>query len=298
MVIYADITLLNNFLMTIAIIWATANIMEMKFSWFRLFLGANIANLYLLAVFFLQQLSFKFFINFTLHILLNIITAILILKVSFPGLTRARFVKTLGNLYLITFIAIGTTLSIFYVYGGSPFNSGILKIIIGLIVLLILGNTGWKILQKYKLPDEFYLPTVIYCQNRGVSLTGLLDTGNSLTDPISNFPVIVVNLADLLPLFPENLQEEIMACENCDLNLVEIFQKYNFANRIRLLPFSDLGEEKGLLLGFRPDCVELSYKDELIRVEQCVVGISRRMLDLDNSYQALIHPKLLNVEQI
>ncbi|NLJ84462.1 MAG: sigma-E processing peptidase SpoIIGA [Halanaerobiaceae bacterium] len=298
MIIYADITLLNNFFMTIAIIWATANIMEIKYSWFRLFLGANIANLYLLVVFILQQYRFYFFINFILHISLNIITAILILKISFPGLQRTRFIKALGNLYLITFIGMGTTLSIFYVYGDSPFNTGFLKIIIGLLVLYLLGNTGWKIIQRYKLPDEFYLPTVIYCQNKEVSLTGLLDTGNSLSDPISNLPVIIVNLATLIPIFPEEMQAEMMTGEVCEMDLVEVFQKNNLAHRIRLLPFSDLGEEKGLLLGFRPDLVELFYKGELIRVEKCVIGISTRMLDLDNCYQALIHPKLLNVEQI
>lgn len=151
--------------------------------------------------FLLQQIPLHYFISFILHILLNIISALLIVKVSFPDLDKARFIRAVTRLYLITFIAIGTTLSLFYIYGGSPFNTGILKLCIGLIVLFLLGNFGWSIIQKYKLPDELYLAIVIYFQGRELSLTGLLDTGNSLTDPFSNAPVIVAELSALLPYF-------------------------------------------------------------------------------------------------
>lgn len=293
MIIYVDITLLNNFLMTTAIIWAIAKIMEMKISWARLILGANIANLYLIFAFLLQQIPLHYFISFILHILLNIISALLIVKVSFPDLDKARFIRAVTRLYLITFIAIGTTLSLFYIYGGSPFNTGILKLCIGLIVLFLLGNFGWSIIQKYKLPDELYLAIVIYFQGRELSLTGLLDTGNSLTDPFSNAPVIVAELSALLPLFPEKIQKQILSSANRDFGLIDIFQEYDLAQRIRLLPFSDLGQENGLMLGFRPDLVELFYKNKLLRIEDCVIGISKRVLDHENSYQALIHPKLI-----
>lgn len=294
MIIYADITLLNNFLMTFAIIWAIANIMEIKIQWSRTILGANIGNIYFFIVLYIQQININFFISFIVHIFLNIITAGLIIKVSFPELNKLRYLKAIAYLYLVTFITIGTTISLFYVYGGSPFDKGIQKILAGIIVLVILANTGWKIFQKYKLPEELYLPMAIYYQDKNVKLTGLLDTGNSLVDPISNFPVIVVNLEELLSLFPVGLQRELKISEDLDIDFVDMFQRYNYAHRIRLLPFSDLGQENGLLFGFRPDHIELLYQGENLKIDRCVIAISKRKLDLDDSYQALIHPRLLS----
>src|SRR5690554_3762599 len=168
MIIYADITLLNNFLMTFAIIWAIANIMEIKIQWSRTILGANIGNIYFFIVLYIQQININFFISFIVHIFLNIITAGLIIKVSFPELNKLRYLKAIAYLYLVTFITIGTTISLFYVYGGSPFDKGIQKILAGIIVLVILANTGWKIFQKYKLPEELYLPMAIYYQDKNV----------------------------------------------------------------------------------------------------------------------------------
>ena len=97
------------------------------------------------------------------------------MKVSFPDLDKARFIRAVTRLYLITFIAIGTTLSLFYIYGGSPFNTGILKLYWSYCFIFI-RKFRLGIIQKYKLPDELYLAIVIYFQGRELSLTGLLDT--------------------------------------------------------------------------------------------------------------------------
>lgn len=295
MIIYADITFLNNFLMTLAIIWAIASIMELKFTWKHLILGGLVANIYFILVLYLQFLNINIYIYIFIHIFLNISAALLITRVSFPNLSNNRLIKAVGYLYLITFITIGTTISLFYIYGGSPFTAGIQKLLAGILILFLIGNFGWEIFQKYKVPEEFILPVTIYFQNRNVELTGLVDTGNSLTDPITNVPVIVVNIENVLLLFHEEIQRDLLAVEDDYIELMEIFQFYNMEERIRVLPFSDLGQENGLLLGLRPDLIELIYQNKVLKIKRSVIGLSKRKLDIDDEYQALIHPNLIKV---
>lgn len=85
---------------------------------------------------------------------------------------------------------------------GSSLTVTVQRLIIGIIILLIIANFGWKIFRRYKAPEEFLLPLTIQFRNKSIHLTGLLDTGNSLTDPVTHLPVVVVDQERLLDLFP------------------------------------------------------------------------------------------------
>ncbi len=298
MIIYADITFINNFLMTLAIIWAVANIMEIDYNWIHLLLAAFVANIYFFLVLFIQHIDINNIITILLQVLLNIIAAIMIIQIAFSNLNKRKLIKAVSYLYLVTFIAIGTTLSVFYVYGGSPFSAGMQKIIVGIVILFLIANFGWRYFQKYKAPEQFYLPIRTNYQDKEVNIIGLIDTGNSLTDPFTNAPVIVVNLEDVLSLFSEQMQEELWSCGEDYMKSIEVFNTHGLGQKIRILPFSDLGKENGIILGFRPDLIELEYQGKVLKVKKCILALSRRRLDVDNEYQALIHPQLINSNEI
>lgn len=291
MIIYADITFINNFLMTVTILWAIAKIMEIKLCWKSLFLGGLVANIYLLLALLLYSLNLG--IEIILQIILNLFSAFLIIKISFPRLNNPRYVKIVFYFYLVTFITIGTTISLIYMFGGSPLTVTIQKLLIGIIVLLITGNYGWKIFRRYKSPEEFLLPLTIQFRNKSIHLTGLLDTGNSLVDPITHLPVIVVNQEVLLDLFSHQLQEELLNSEKDSIDLIELINENKIPEKIRILPFSDLGQENGMLIGFRPDYIEIVYQQKIIKRKKSIIAISKRKLDYSDEYQALIHPQLL-----
>ena len=298
MIIYADITFINNFLMTLAIIWAVANIMERDYSWFNLFAATFVANMYLFLVLFIQNVNINNLVTVFLQVLLNIVAAIVIIRIAFPNINKRNLIKAVSYLYLISFITIGTTLSVFYVYGGSPFSAGMQKILVGIIILFLIGNFGWRYFQKYKAPEEFYIPVKIYYQENQVNIIGLIDTGNSLTDPFTKAPVIVVDLKEILSLFSEKIQEELWSCGEEYIKSIDVFNSHGLGQRIRIIPFSDIGKENGIILGFRPDVIELKYQDKVLRIKKCILALSRRRLDVDNEYQALIHPQLVVSNEI
>ncbi len=295
MVIYADITFINNFLMTLAIIWAVGHLLEFEIQWWGLIKAALIGTMYTFVVLFIQSYYLPGWLSLPLHIILNIITAVLMIKIAYELKNRKSFLKGIGYLYLVSFVTIGTTLSIFYINGNTPFKSGgiTLFIFLGLIVLFLIGKYGWLIFQNYINTDIFYVPIEIIMSDTKLVLTGLVDTGNSLTDPLTRAPVIVVDYDEIIPIFPEKLQEKLLDKKGGIINLVNLFNENGLGNRVRILPFSDLGQEHGLLIGFRPDKVVINYKGREIETRRVIIAISENKLDTNNEYQVLVHPRIL-----
>lgn len=89
----------------------------------------------------------------------------------------------------------------------------------------------------------------------------LLDTGNTLSDPLTNSPVIVSELESvrtllpkgLLPLLRENAPGKASA-------LFEAMAAIDEGRMFRLVPYRAVGVESGMLLAFRPDSVEIGGK--------------------------------------
>lgn len=89
---------------------------------------------------------------------------------------------------------------------------------------------------------------------RTLRLTALRDTGNTLTDPITGQPVLVVQGACLEELFPSGgpAPEELR-------NPAGALPRLNcrWPGRFRLLPYRAVGVDRGLLLAVRTDWVQI-----------------------------------------
>ncbi|MEJ6950930.1 sigma-E processing peptidase SpoIIGA [Natronospora cellulosivora (SeqCode)] len=292
MIVYADITFINNFLMTFAIIWAVAKILDFDYTMFRLTLAALIASIYLFIVIILQTVSFASILYFLINIVLNLVLSIVIIKVGFIGLSLKQTFKAILYLYMVSFITIGTTIAFFYLIGTTPYRPRIQLLALAIFIIFIIANFGWFLFQKYRKVDEYFLPVKIYFQEKKVELLGLLDTGNSLIDPLSQVPVIIVNKENFVTLFPEVIQKELLSKDDY-MECIDLFNEFDYGSRLRIIPFSDLGKEHGILIGFRPDYIELIYNSESLKTQKCIIALSKRRLDISNEYQALVHPKLI-----
>jgi stage II sporulation protein GA (sporulation sigma-E factor processing peptidase) len=293
MIIYADITFFNNFLMTLAIIWAVGHLLELKCCWRRLVLSAITGTIYTFVVLFIQYFIPTGFLKYILQVSLNLLTALLMIKIAFAGSGKHNFWKEVAYLYLVSFITIGTTLSIFYIYGGSPFKSGIFY---GLFVIIIIGKYGWRFFQSYITPEQFYLPVEVFFNRRSVCLTGLVDTGNNLSDPLTGVPVIIISIHDITGLFKEELQKELSDWQGDEMVLINLFNNHGLGNRVRLLPYSSLGQEQGILVGLRPDLIKITYQDKVIETDRIIMGLNRNQLDEKGEYQLLIHPRTIKLQ--
>ncbi len=96
-----------------------------------------------------------------------------------------------------------------------------------------------------------YVPVVITRGNRSVSLTALLDTGNTLRDPLSGWPVLVVDASvgwKLLSMTEAEMKEPLKTITS------------GAYQGLRLIPYHAVGQPAGLLLGIRADSVCIDGK--------------------------------------
>ena len=122
-------------------------------------------------------------------------------------------------------------------------------------------------------------------QDKEVMVKALIDSGNLLKDPISGLPVIIVEKEKLIGLVDNLVLENITNIlkgkwieKNCSDN------KSNFI----LIPFRTLGNDHGMLIGFRPDNIQLHINDDYLQ-KDAVVGIYLGNLSgKSNEYHAII----------
>ena len=122
----------------------------------------------------------------------------------------------------------------------------------------------------------------IYFKEEIINVVAMLDTGNLLKEPITGKSVIVVEKIQLYKILPENILDNIsniLNGENTELLNNE------YLSRFKIIPFSSLGKQNGMLLGFVPDKVVIEGEKE---IKDVVIGIYEKSLTKNGAYTALI----------
>lgn len=105
-----------------------------------------------------------------------------------------------------------------------------------------------------------------------------------LKEPITGASVIVVERKKLENLIEKNLLnniEKILAgkYENIDSENI---------SRFRLIPFSSLGKQNGMLLGFKPDMVKVIFDESEKNLGNVVIGIYDKEITKNQEYTGLV----------
>lgn len=114
-------------------------------------------------------------------------------------------------------------------------------------------------------------------------INAIIDTGNFLREPITKLPVVVVQKNALENIIPscilENL-DKIINGENIELG--------SYISKIRLIPFTSLGKENGILLGLKADSILIQREEQITRIDEVIIGIYNGILSKIGKYQALV----------
>lgn len=148
-------------------------------------------------------------------------------------------------------------------------NGGFWAVIMGALgvaILCVVGFCGRSGAQKYVDVDIIH-------GNRRLRLTALLDTGNTLHDPVTGMPVLVADATSalkLLGLSPDQLAHPVETLAT-------------FGNRgLRLIPYHAVGQPTGMLLGLRVDQIQINGKKQ-----DMIVAFAPQMIGRGRPYQAL-----------
>lgn len=159
----------------------------------------------------------------------------------------------------------------------------------GLIGFFIIIISFKSIKNKLSKKDMLCNISIIFEEGK-VDINAIIDTGNFLREPLTGKPVIIVEKDVLKNAIPVDILENMEDIIN-GRKIIE--DKY--MSKIRLIPFSALGTENGLLLGIKPENFYINYQGKILENKNIIVGIYNKKLSKNNKYNALVGLDIINM---
>lgn len=290
--VYLDVILFENLCMNYIILFATGIVMKKRIKHIRLIASSLIGSLYAIIIYLKISILAS-------NIIMKVILSLVMIWIAFSSENYKILLKDLLMFYLISFVFGGCSFALIYFI--SPENvkikNGVLVGLYPIKVTLIAGVIAFIVIQiafkitKNKLSAKDMLCNIeIYFNNNKTKVKALIDSGNMLKEPISGYPVVVVEKIKMEKILPKELIELLDCMERGNYKEDELNE---YTQKIRLIPFSSLGKQNGMLIGIRVQKVKINFKDVESSIDDVVIGIYNKKLTKENKYNALIGIDLL-----
>lgn len=284
---YIDLLFIENLLMNYIILVLTGKLGKFNFKGYKLFMASAVGSLYVI-IMYLPSMSFMK--NFTAKIMLSMLMVI----IAFTPMKIRAFFQEIILFYMVTFIFGGASISLYYLIGDKQLiKNGIYYSAMGVVFAIIAIKSGLNYIHGRMIRNRLNVSLKVVIEGKTNEIVGLVDTGNSLYEPLSHWPVIIVEFKKIKELLPDSIKELYLKGLDMDLSsITTALANTNWISRVRMIPFSSLGKENGMLLGFKPDSVLIKGIEEK-EIKNVIVAIYNNSLSKNQEYGALLHPDIL-----
>lgn len=303
MVIYGEYLFLENFITGIIILILTGKIAGVHLKKSLSMAGGVLCGAYSFILFW-DSLSPW------LSLLFKIIFSFSVTFIVFQIKSVRQLLKVILIFYIVSFLMGGVTIGAVYFLGSSAVtqNSAVymegityLNIVLG-CGLTYIGLSMFSAFIKGRLHRENNMVDVlIFLEEKSAMLRGMVDTGNFLQDPLTGKPVLIITAEGAKLLFPSELVDEAVRKEKASV-ILDHLMNTGYANRIRVIPYRSIGEERGFLIGIRPDRIHIRTQSgksgyQTISVPDGVVLAIYKGLfserDPEGNCSILLHPNII-----
>ena len=271
MKIYLDIVLLENFIMNYIIIFSTAIISKSKINYLKIGIASLVAGLY-------SILNYLWNLGNVGSFLVKFLISILIILIGFDSHKIKTIVKQLILFYLVSFTFGGIAFMLLFLVNPANivFENGLLVGSYPVKITIVGGIVGFVVIAcvSYIIKDRLRTKSMlcdleIFYKGNYQKLKTMIDTGNLLKEPISQTDVIIVEKNSLRGIISDEILDNIdNIIQGKWLDSKEEIYSYKF----KVIPFSSLGNDNGLLIGFKPDYIKILDEEECIR-NDVIIGI-------------------------
>ena len=290
MTIYLDVIFLENIVINYIILYVTGIISKVQIKQNRLFLGALIGAIYSV-IYYLFKL--KIYSSFIVKIILSIV----IIYVAFNSNNFKDLLKKVLLFYLTSFVFGGAAIAIIYMVNSQniTIQNGVLvgsytlkTVLIGIVVAYFTIIFAFKIIKTKISKKDLICEIEVTLNNKKIRTIALIDTGNMLKEPITNLPVIVMEHTLLYDFFPKeilNNSEEILGGDFSKIpeNIIE-----EYSSRLKVIPYSSLGKQNGMLLGVKGENLIVYLKEEMRQLDKVIIAIYNKSLTKRGEYRSLL----------
>ena len=289
MTVYVDIIFIENLIINYIILYAVGIISKLKINQFRIIISSIIGALYSV-IYYIANVGI--YQNFILKIILSIVMVYIAYETkNFKGL-----IKKIVLFYLVSFVFAGASLGIIYMVNSQnvTIQNGILvgsytikTILIGIIIAFIIIVTGFSIVKTKLSKKDLICDIKVKINEKELETKAMIDTGNFLKEPITNIPVVVLEHTLLYDFIPKEILNNIEKILGGDFSEIPANIQSQYISRLKVIPFSTLGKQNGMLLGIKADKLIIEDEENKI-IDKVIIGIYNKSLTKRGEYRALV----------
>lgn len=263
MVIYAEYLFLENALTGLIILLITGKISGNRCKKSLLILGSILCGLFSFMIFWDRLAP-------VLGVLIKVAFSAALVFIVFRPKKLRPFARLTLVFYLVSFAMGGITIGMMYFLGitGVTQNtsiylglSGYLYVLLGCVLTWLIFSFFSDFIRSRMIREKTFTDVEIAIDGKSAAMRGMVDTGNFLKDPLTGRPVMIISAAAARNFLPDEIVEEAVRWEKTPI-LPEVLMNSAYASRIRLIPFQSIGEERGYLVGIRPDAIRIGVHNE------------------------------------
>ena len=263
MCVYVDILIILNTLVNYFILLATDKILRIHSKKWRILLGGAVGGLSSLLLF-IENLGI-------VMTLLKILSGILMVVITFGIKPIRRLFKSIFLLFAITFLFGGLMFAVYIILDKDilVYSNGIVYFDVDLTFLIVCTVISYvvitlisKITDKKAPKSKEYYVTVVNA-GKTISCTALMDTGNNLREPFSDYPVIMIDK--------------------------ELFNKLFVQEKIRLIPVLTVNGES-VIRAFRPQKLIINnFSTDKVYIGESVSQLNEYKMILNINLEGELH---------
>lgn len=318
--IYPDIVFVLNFFMDLLLLVLVKAVNRKQCKVWRLVLAAAVGGLFTVFISLLPWLNY--ITNSQsgagwiqgIQVGIKFLAILVMIPIAFGRMKWTDFLKQGISLSLITYFVGGLMNSLYYDtnlklslldLGNTVMFSNISIAFVAMVMIgvLFLAAALLSLWRFYRHRDKEVYTVELSYEGRRIQTMGLFDTGNCLFDPLYHRPVIVVE---------RNLLKELLSAEGLDefentkhyldgtrseeemaVSLEGSEESKKLLLRLRMIPYSTIGNTQGMMFGIMLDHVLIHTGKECVCCNRVTAAISDNQLSPKEEYHVILHRELL-----
>ncbi|GAE33865.1 sigma-E processing peptidase SpoIIGA [Halalkalibacter akibai] len=299
MTLYLDVIWFLNLLIDYLLISLTALVLKRRFQHIRMILAALFASLIVFLMF--SPISDLFYQPW-----MKFLYSAGIVFIAF-GYKRFRyFIQGLLMFYFVAFMTGGGLFALHFFWqteitvldgmvqaNSGYFGSGIswVFVLIGFPLIWFFSKHRFEDIEIKQVQYESLVDVFITISGYTISVRGLVDSGNQLSDPLTKKPVMIIEASLLYPHFGKEVIDHLITFH--EHPEIEINSEHKLIERASIIPYRVIGQSSPFITGLKPDHVKIHYQNQVFETKNVLLGLHDKELSPDGAFTCIVHPKLV-----
>ena len=280
--IYIDVLIATNIFINYFLLLAVSKFLHLGARRWRMVLASVLGAAYSLIILVPS-------LNPWLFLLIKLAMSATILFAAFSVKSAKSFLRNIACFYSMNFAFAGIMLMLWYFISpqGLVVKNSVVYFNVSPLVLLtatVVCYFGVKLLNKVSgrpADSATFCRLTVESGGKKAELHAKVDTGNSLQEPFSGFPVAVAQYDSVKQILPAEVEQQLFALLGAD----------GCRPGLRMVPFHAVGGE-GLLPAFQPEKAVIETQNARIELTDVYVAVCKTKIS--ETFEALLNPEMLS----